>query len=97
MYSGRLRHTVFERTDGDGKPGYAELRVLDDRVLERGDIALMVPPVEIHSFKALTDDTFVLTVVDGQYKLNRHFYNPEARSYTVGTPAEQQASGAASA
>jgi dTDP-4-dehydrorhamnose 3,5-epimerase-like enzyme len=45
----------------------------------------MMPPVEIHSFKALTDDTFVLTVVEGQYKPDRHFYRPEDRTYTIGT------------
>jgi len=85
IYSGRLSHTVYERTDDGRREGHADLRVIDDRVLEHGDIVLMMPPVEIHSFKALTDDTFVLTVVEGQYKSDRHFYRPEDRTYTIGT------------
>ena len=85
IYSGRLSHTVYERTDDGRRDGHADLNVIDDRVLEHGDIVLMMPPVEIHSFKALTDDTFVLTVVEGQYKPDRHFYRPEDRTYTIGT------------
>ncbi len=85
IYSGRLSHTVYDRTDDGRRDGYADLRVIDERVLEPGDVVLMMPPVEIHSFKALTDDTFVLTVVEGQYKPDRHFYRPEDRSYTIGT------------
>jgi hypothetical protein len=57
---------------GGQHDGYAELRIVDDRTLKRRDIGLMMPPVEIHSFRALTDDTFVLTVVERRYKPNRH-------------------------
>lgn len=86
IYRGRLSHTTYQRTDDGGRDGYAELAVVEHRVLEPGDMVLMIPPIEIHSFCALTDDTFVLTVVEGQYKPNRHFYRPEDRSYSIGTP-----------
>jgi dTDP-4-dehydrorhamnose 3,5-epimerase-like enzyme len=86
MYSGRLSHTVYERTDDGRREGHATLRIVDDRVLERGEIALMMPPIEIHSFKALSDDTFVLVVVDGQYKPDRHFYRPQDQTYVRATP-----------
>jgi predicted metal-dependent enzyme (double-stranded beta helix superfamily) len=86
IYSGQLSHTVYERVDDGRRDGYAELKIIEDRVLTRGDIALMKPPVEIHSFRALTDDTFVLTVVEGQYKIERHFYRPEERTYSINTP-----------
>jgi predicted metal-dependent enzyme (double-stranded beta helix superfamily) len=86
IYSGQLRHTVYERVDDGRRDGYAELNIVDDRVLKRGDIALMMPPVEIHSFQALSDDTFVLTVVEGQYKPERHFYRPEDRTYSINSP-----------
>lgn len=86
IYSGQLSHTVYERVDDGRRDGYAELKVVEDRVLTRGDIALMKPPVEIHSFQGLTDDTFVLTVVEGQYKRERHFYRPEDRTYSINTP-----------
>ena len=86
IYSGQLRHTVYERVDDGRRDGYAELNIVDDRVLERGNIAFMMPPVEIHSFRALTDDTFVLTVVEGRYKPERHFYRPEDRTYSINSP-----------
>ena len=97
MYSGRLSHTVYERTDDGHREGHAALRIVDDRVLERGDVALMIPPIEIHSFKALTDDTFVLVVVDGQYKPDRHFYRPEEQTYVLATPQAMRESLAAQA
>ena len=86
IYSGRLAHTVYERVDDGSRPGRADLAVIDDRVLGPGDISVMVPPVEIHSFMGLTDDTFILTVVDGRLKADRHFYDLETHSYSVGTP-----------
>ena len=86
MYSGRLSHTVYERTDDGRRDGHATLRVVDDRVLQHGDIALMMPPIEIHTFKALTDDAFVLVVLEGQYKRDRHFYRPEDQTYVLATP-----------
>jgi predicted metal-dependent enzyme (double-stranded beta helix superfamily) len=86
IYSGKLAHTVYERVDNGSRQGHADLKVIDDRVLERGDITLMMPPVEIHSFKALTPGTFVLTVVQGKIKADRHFYRPEDGTYTIGTP-----------
>jgi predicted metal-dependent enzyme (double-stranded beta helix superfamily) len=86
MYSGRLAHTVYERVDDGRLPAHADLAVVEDRVLERGDITVMVPPIEIHSFMGLTEDTFLLTVVDGKLKSDRHFYDIETRSYSVGTP-----------
>jgi predicted metal-dependent enzyme (double-stranded beta helix superfamily) len=88
IYSGRLAHTVYQRVDDGTRPGHAELAVIDDRVLEPGDISVMVPPVEIHSFMGLTDDTFLLTVVDGRLNASRHFYDLETHSYSVGTPTK---------
>ena len=88
IYSGRLAHTVYRRVDDGARPGHAELAVIDDRVLEPGDISVMVPPVEIHSFMGLTDDTFLLTVVDGRLNASRHFYDLETHSYSVGTPTK---------
>ncbi|MBS0559817.1 MAG: hypothetical protein JSR21_07160 [Proteobacteria bacterium] len=85
IYAGRLAHTVYERTDRGEQDDNAELRIIEDGVLERGDITLMMPPVEIHSFEALTPGTFVLTVVHGRMKADRHFYRPDG-TYTIGSP-----------
>lgn len=81
IYSGQLKHIVYDRKDDGGTEGYAELEVVDDRVLERNDMAIVAPPMEIHSFTALTDDTWSVTVVGGRYKDDRAYYKPETNSY----------------
>ena len=83
VYRGRLRHVVYERIDDAGVPGVADLRVKDDRVLARGDFAIVAPPSDIHSFTALEDGTYGITVVSGAYKAERHYYDPDRRTYVV--------------
>lgn len=83
VYRGRIRHVVYERVDDGRVPGVAELRVTDDRVLEPGDFAIVAPPADIHSFTALSDDACGITVVGGAYKPDRHYYQPEQKTYVV--------------
>lgn len=83
VYRGRLRHVVYARTDDGRVPGVADLRVENDRVLERGDFAIVTPPADIHSFTALAEDTYGITVVNGAYKAERHYYDPAAGTYEV--------------
>ena len=90
IYSGRLEHTVYDRKDDGGKEGYAELEVVDDRTLERNDMAIVAPPREIHSFTARTDDTWSVTVVGGPYKDDRAYYKPESNSYVLRNPKLQK-------
>jgi predicted metal-dependent enzyme (double-stranded beta helix superfamily) len=86
VYRGSFKHTVYERTDDGSVPGHAELKVIDDRVLEFRDLAMVVPPSEIHSFTALSDDTYAITIVGGHYKDNRTYYNPEQKTYLIRNP-----------
>ncbi len=90
IYSGRLRHTVYDRKDDGTTEGYAELEVIDDRTLERNDMAIVAPPAEIHGFTALTDDTWSVTVVGGRYKDDRAYYKPETNSYVRRNPKLQK-------
>lgn len=92
--SGRLSHTVYERTDDGKVDGHADLRVVEDRVFGPREIAIVVPPAEIHSFTALEEGTFVLTVVGGEYKPTRHYYQVENKTYMVRTPKALRESGA---
>ena len=85
VYRGRIRHVVYERVDDGAVPGVADLRVKEDRILERGDFAIVAPPADIHSFTALTDETYGITVVSGAYKADRHYYQPEQKTYVVKT------------
>ncbi len=86
LYSGELRHTVYDRKDDGSTEGYAELEVIDDRTLRPGDVAMVAPPAEIHGFTARTDDTWTVTIVGGPYKLDRCYYNPEENSYRRANP-----------
>jgi predicted metal-dependent enzyme (double-stranded beta helix superfamily) len=92
--TGRLRHTVYERTDDGKVEGHADLRAVEDRVFGPREIAMVVPPAEIHSFTALEDRTFVITVVGGEYKATRHYYHVESGTYQVRTPKALRESGA---
>jgi predicted metal-dependent enzyme (double-stranded beta helix superfamily) len=83
VYSGRLRHTNFERLDNGSVEGFADLKVTDDREMMHGDLVIVMPPAEIHSFTAQDDNTYVITIVGGPYKPTRHYYNVEAKTYMV--------------
>jgi predicted metal-dependent enzyme (double-stranded beta helix superfamily) len=83
VYRGSIRHVVYDRIDDRTIPGKSELRITDDRVLEPGDFAIVAPPADIHSFTALTDGTYGITVVSGRYKRDRHYYQPEKNTYVI--------------
>jgi predicted metal-dependent enzyme (double-stranded beta helix superfamily) len=83
VYRGRIRHLVYERVDDQTVPGAAELRVTEERVLEPGDFAIVAPPADIHSFTALSDGTYGITVVNGPYKRDRYYYQPEKNTYVI--------------
>jgi predicted metal-dependent enzyme (double-stranded beta helix superfamily) len=85
VYRGRLRHVIYARTDDGRVPGVANLRVEQDVVLERGDFAIVTPPADIHSFTALDEGTYGITVVHGAYKPERRYYDPVAGTYEVRT------------
>lgn len=93
LCSGRLRHTVYARADDGKVEGHAELRVVEDVELALGGIAMVVPPSDIHSFKALSDGTFVITIVGGEYSPTRCYYSTEDNSYVVRTPKALRDSG----
>jgi predicted metal-dependent enzyme (double-stranded beta helix superfamily) len=83
VYRGSIRHVVYDRIDDQAIPGTSELRITDDRVLEPGDFAIVAPPADIHSFTALSDGTYGITVVNGPYKRDRHYYQPEKNTYVI--------------
>jgi predicted metal-dependent enzyme (double-stranded beta helix superfamily) len=83
VYRGKLDHTVFSRVDDGARPGHADLKVVRSGTLERGDGVVVAPPNDIHGFTALTDDTYGVTVVSGEYKPDRHYYNPAEGTYVV--------------
>ena len=83
VYRGRMRHTVYRRTDDGAVEGFATLEATDDRVMSAGESAIVAPPADIHGFAALDGGAMGLTVVSGSYKPDRYYYDPEANSYVV--------------
>ena len=67
VYKGSFDHTVYERKDDGTKEGYADLALVDDRRLRPGDVAIVAQPAEIHTFIALEEGTYSVTVVGGHY------------------------------
>jgi predicted metal-dependent enzyme (double-stranded beta helix superfamily) len=91
--TGRLHHAVYSRKDDGTVQGHAELRVDEDVELSPGEVAMVVPPRDIHSFKALADATYVITIVGGEYAPTRHYYRLEDNTYQVRTPKALRESG----
>jgi len=83
VYRGRVHHVLYERADDGEVPGTAELQLKEDRILERGDFAIVAPPADIHSFTGLSEENYGVTVVSGSYKSERHYYQPEQNTYVV--------------
>jgi predicted metal-dependent enzyme (double-stranded beta helix superfamily) len=86
VYKGSFEHTVYERKDDGTKEGYADLEVVDDRRLQPGDIAIVAQPAEIHTFVALEEGTFSVTVVGGHYAETRHYFKPEEKTCVARKP-----------
>ena len=86
VYKGSFDHTVYERQDDGSKEGFADLKVVDDRVLRPGDVAIVAPPAEIHTFSALEEGTFSLIVVGGHYAEMRHYYQPDEKTCVMRKP-----------
>lgn len=80
---GRVRHKVYMRADDGSVDGFAELETVRDDIMGQGDVAIVAPPADIHSFEALDEGTLGLTIVNGAYKEERHYYQPDARTYVV--------------
>ena len=61
LLKGRLRHIVYDRLDDGSVDGHAELKTIEDRSYGPGEMAMVMPPAEIHSFEALEAETFICT------------------------------------
>jgi len=77
IYRGEVQHTVYERIDDGTRPGLATLKTVEDRTLKPGDTAIVAPPADIHSFVALTDDTWGITIASGNYNEERCYFDPQ--------------------
>lgn len=83
VYRGRARHRTMRRADDGTVDGYAELETVSEDILEPGELVVIAPPADIHTFEALQAGTYGLTIANGPYKQERLYYQPERNSYVV--------------
>jgi predicted metal-dependent enzyme (double-stranded beta helix superfamily) len=82
-YRGAISHKTLRRIDDESVEGYAELETLSEDILGPGDLTIIAPPADIHSFIALEERSLGLTIANGPYKHKRHYYQPEKNTYVV--------------
>ena len=67
VYRGQVQHQIYVRVDDGSVDGYAELETVDNDEMAEGDVVIVAPPADIHSFTALEEGTLGITVVNGAY------------------------------
>ncbi len=82
VYRGEIDYKQYRRADDLSRPGFADLEVLEDRVMKPGEVSVCPPPPhDVHGFTALTDDCCIIALVGGSFAPIRQYYSPEEKSY----------------
>lgn len=82
VYRGEIEHTLYRQVGDVETPGYADLEVVENRLLGPMDVVAALPPVaEIHGFTTTRPDTHVVVVVGGHFKPIRRYFQPDTKSY----------------
>jgi len=83
-YTGELDYQAYRRVDDGSVDGYAELEVVEDRVLRPGEFSVVPPPPDdIHGFEPRGGDMWMMGVLHGAFSPERRYFDVEARSYQV--------------
>lgn len=83
-YTGELDYQAYRRVDDGSVDGYAELEVVEDRVLRPGEFSVVPPPPDdIHGFVPRGGDMWMMGVLHGAFSPERRYFDVDARSYTV--------------
>ena len=81
VYQGELDYRSYRQVDDRSTEGYAELEVVEDRVLRPGEFSVLPPPPDdIHGFQA-RGDMWMIGVVHGSFAEERRYFDVERRSY----------------
>ncbi len=89
LLKGQLRHIVYDRLDDGTVEGHAALKAIEDKIYLPGEMAMVMPPAEIHSFEALEAETFICTIVGGNYSPTRHYFDAAKDTYVVAQAGKQ--------
>lgn len=76
------RETSYRRIDDGNREEYAELQVVDTRVLRPGEITVILPPNDIHRVENAGNDTAISIHIYGKDigMLPRRVFDPERKS-----------------
>ena len=81
VYEGELDYRSYRQVGDSSTEGYAELEVVEDRVLRPGDFSVVPPPPDdIHGFQA-RGPMWMIGVVHGAFAEERRYFDVERRSY----------------
>ena len=82
VYKGQVRYREYSRADDMKTPGIANLNLVEDRVLNPGDVGLTRPPPhDIHQLSTLSDSYNVMVVTGGGFAPMRQYYDVERGTY----------------
>jgi predicted metal-dependent enzyme (double-stranded beta helix superfamily) len=82
VYTGQLDYQAYKRVDDGSREGYAELEVVEDKILRPGDFSVVpLPPHDIHGFRAHGGDMWMLAVLSGDFAEERRYFDVENHSY----------------
>ena len=83
VYAGRDLHQAWRRNDpGDGE-GYADIELIEERILEPGDVEVVPPPPQdIHAQQGYDGETAYEFVLFGKnvMELPRLYFDPERKT-----------------
>lgn len=91
VYAGRDRHEAWRRTDGGIGPGAATLELVEERVLEPGDVVpIPHPPQDIHRQQGYGEPAFELVLFGANAMvIPRLIFDPAARSARQVVPGQR--------
>lgn len=82
VYRGEIEHTLYRQVGDVATPGYADLEVVENRLVGPMDVVAALPPAtEIHGFTTTRPDTHLVVVVGGHFKPIRRYFQPDTKSY----------------
>jgi predicted metal-dependent enzyme (double-stranded beta helix superfamily) len=83
VYRGAVKYRSYRRLDDRSVPYFADLEVVEDRIMTDGDVTVLPgPPHDIHAVTGLAPMTTTVLVARGSFDAVREHYIPEDRCYT---------------
>jgi predicted metal-dependent enzyme (double-stranded beta helix superfamily) len=83
IYRGRDRYQTWRRLDDGDGPGEARVELVEERIMEPGDVAIIPPPPQdIHAQQGYDGDVAYELVLFGSNRMrdDRLYFDPEAQT-----------------